>query len=603
MNNNFFDTRYEDLYMEEDEENLEDMDVEEDAGLSEVSDTTSDDEESSEEESESLDEEDADTDADEDVDSDDDFKDTFNKAKSDELGNSDVITSKSNPSFVDKDTEEPPAPAEDSDDDIKLKSFGSDSGSYESPHNDYDEEELKILDELISDENHAVDRYFDAVKNTKVPILSRLYGDIGSEERFHAEQLLYAKSVLTGQEYKPVDPEVEKEYRELLGMGMDEETAASTAIDKCAMMEAGACDREKFGEIQEYVESIDELLHYNDLLLTITEQAISNPRADVIGSYGVFLEACFYQEGITNVSRKAGNAPKEFNPIALVGKGIKKFVELMFKMAKSFRDASNQSREVFKSKREWIKAHGISGIFAKGISLYLYDDRTSTIDTNEIIRYIDMLYRLTKTVAGTVGLRFTEKANRVPISNPLQFGSIDAGLDIIRNAVLTKTKVIVTKENEAALAKEFFGYTDSKLNVRDSSGVKSKSANIYNRMAAIAQITGEYAEITRGVVDAVAQLEGDVSSVYYKNRKAYTKAVSVLQEITALYNRIAAAISHDMNAIMKLDKGIMAITNERDKTVASGKSWDGLDVRATGGLEQKGQIKSDYVKPGRIKKR
>lgn len=598
MNNNFFDTRYEDLYMEEDEENLEDMDVEEDAGLSEVSDTTSDDDEESTEDVSDEDTEDTN----EDTDSDDDFKDTFNKAKSDELGNSDVITSKSNPSFVDKDAEEPPAPAEDSDDDIKLKSFGSDSGSYESPHNDYDEEELKILDELISDENHAVDRYFDAVKNTKVPILSRLYGDIGSEERFHAEQLLYAKSVLTGQEYKPVDPEVEKEYRELLGMGMDEETAASTAIDKCAMMEAGACDREKFNEIQEYVESIDELLHYNEILLTITEQVISNPRTDVMGSYGVFLEACFYQEGITNVSRKAGNAPKEFNPIALVGKGIKKFVELLFKMAKNFRDASNQSREIFKSKSQWIKEHGIGGIFARGISLYLYDDKTSTIDTNEVIRYVDMLYRLTKTVAGTVGLKFTEKANRVPISNPLQFNNIDTGLDIIRNALLVKTKVIVTKENEAALAREFFGYTDAKLNVRDSSGVRSKSANIYNRMAAIAQITGEYADITRGVVDAVAQLEGDVSSVYYKNRKAYTRAVSVLQEITALYNRIAAAISHDMNAIMKLDKGIIAITNERDKTVASGKSWDGLDVRATGGLEKPGQIKSSYVKPGRIKK-
>lgn len=595
-NDSFFDTRFDDLYMEEDEEKIEDMDVEEDAGLSDISNTETD-EESTEEEDESPSDE-------EDTETDDDFKDTFNKAKSDELGNSDVITSKNNPSFVDKDTEEePPEPAEDSDDDVKLKNFGSDSGSYESPHNDYDEEELKILDDLISDENHAVDRYFDAVKNTKVPILSRLYGDIGSEERFHAEQLLYAKSVLTGQEYKPVDPEVEKEYRELLSMGMDEETAASTAIDKCTMMDAGACDREKFGEIQEYVESIDELLHYNGLLLTITEQAISNPRADVIESYGVFLEACFYQEGITNVSRKAGNAPKEFNPIALVGKGIKKFVELMFKMAKSFRDASNQSREVFKSKSQWIKDHGIGGIFARGISLYLYDDRTSTINTNEIIRYVDMLYRLTKAVAGTVGLRFTDKANRTPISNPLQFNSIDTGLDILRNVVLTKTKVIVTKENEAALAKEFFGYTDAKLNVRDSSGVKSKSANIYNRMAAIAQITGEYAEITRGVVDAVAQLEGDVSSVYYKNRKAYTKAVSVLQEITALYNRIAAAVSHDMNAIMKLDKGILAITNEHDKATASGKSWDGLDIRSTGGLEQKGQIKSDYVKPGRIKKK
>ena len=163
MNNDFFDTRFDDLYMEEDEEKIEDMDVEEDAGLSDISNTETD-EESTEEEGESSSDE-------EDTETDDDFKDTFNKAKSDELGNSDVITSKNNPSFVDKDTEEePPEPAEDSDDDVKLKNFGSDSGSYESPHNDYDEEELKILDDLISDENHAVDRYFDAVKNTEVRI-------------------------------------------------------------------------------------------------------------------------------------------------------------------------------------------------------------------------------------------------------------------------------------------------------------------------------------------------------------------------------------------------------------------------------------------------
>lgn len=610
-NDNFFDVRFEDLYMEEEEVKLGDMDVEDTDGLSNVS---SDDEELPEEdgtegedssEDVAIDESEdngSDDENNEEEESNEDFKDTFNKAKSDELGNSDVITSKSNPSFVDKDSEEPPAPSEESDDEIRLKNFGSDSASYDTQHNDYDECELKILDELISDENHAVDRYFDAVKNTKVAILSRLYGDIGSEERFHAEQLLYAKSVLTGEEYKPVDPDVEKEYRELLGMGMDEETAASTAIDKCSMMEAGACDEEKFGEIQESVETINELLHYNEILLTISEQAIYNPKSNVIESYSVFLEACFYQEEITNVSRKAGNAPKEFNPIALVGTGIKKFVKLLFKMAKNFRDASNQSRIVAKRKMEWIKTHGISALFKKGISLYLYDDQTGTIDTNEIIRYIDMLYRLTGVIANTVGLKFTGSAKRATVSNPLQFSSVDAGLDILKNMVLTKSKILITKDNETAIAREFFGYTDTKLNVKDESGVKSKSANIYNRMAAIAQITGEYAEITREVVDAVAQLEGNVNSVYYKNRKAYDKAVSALQQVTAGYNRIAGAISHDMSTIMGLDKGLISITNQRDNAAVSGKAWDGPDIRATGGMQKASPVQSNHVKQGRIKK-
>ena len=75
MNNDFFDTRFDDLYMEEDEEKIEDMDVEEDAGLSDISNTETDEESTEEEDKSSSDEDDTETD--------DDFKDTFNKAKSD----------------------------------------------------------------------------------------------------------------------------------------------------------------------------------------------------------------------------------------------------------------------------------------------------------------------------------------------------------------------------------------------------------------------------------------------------------------------------------------------------------------------------------------
>ena len=73
--------------------------------------------------------------------------------------------------------------------------------------------------------------YFEAGKNTNIEVLRRLYADIGAEERFHAEQLIYAKCVITGEKYEPRDPKVKEEYKELLEMGMDEDTALSTAFD------------------------------------------------------------------------------------------------------------------------------------------------------------------------------------------------------------------------------------------------------------------------------------------------------------------------------------------------------------------------------------
>ena len=129
----------------------------------------------------------------------------------------------------DGDSDEKDDDNKDGDEEGEEPELGKDDSDVQ---NEYDEGDVSSLNELIADEQHAMQAYFKAGKETKNSLLARLYNDIGAEEAFHSEQLLYAKAELTGEKYEPSDPEVKKEYEELLENGMDEETAMYTVADK-----------------------------------------------------------------------------------------------------------------------------------------------------------------------------------------------------------------------------------------------------------------------------------------------------------------------------------------------------------------------------------
>ena len=147
---------------------------------------------------------------------------------------------------------------DDEDDDKKDDDDDDELGKDDSDvQNEYDEGELSTLNELIADEQHAMQAYFKAGKETKSVVLSRLYNDIGAEEAFHSEQLLYAKAELTGEKYEPSDPEVKKEYEELLENGMDEETAMYTIADKHKL--EGNHDEEDMEELEDIEKDMEAL--------------------------------------------------------------------------------------------------------------------------------------------------------------------------------------------------------------------------------------------------------------------------------------------------------------------------------------------------------
>lgn len=459
-----------------------------------------------------------------------------------------------------------------------LSNFGMDTSDVQ---NDFDQKDVDSLNKLIAAESEAINDYFDASKDTRNEDLRTLFSDIGHEERFHLEQLMYSKAKLTGEKYEPRDPKVKEEYEELINGGMDEDTAAYTAMDKASMLPDDDGDDSDMEELEQESALICNMLYNNELLVSICEHCVSNDTITRDKNVAMFVEG-YIMESIDNVS----SAPKEMtkikSPFSILAKGLGVAIAGLAKMSSIARDSMRRSNLKRARRKEWIQKHGIADLFKAGISLYLYNDKTSTMDFNTPCRYIDFLYRLTKAIGETCGVQLTQAAKHKSVPDPIKFTSVKEGMYKLSQVVFTKTKVVVTDANKTALQNEFFGYNDNKLNVAVTHGtdqVVRDSANIYNRLDAMILIIKQYAEISKAVLDQLSKLEGDVNSVYYKNRPVYNKAKDNMTEVIKKYNQFISATSHDLNQIMKLDNGLLKMTRERDMTEQGGGKWEGPDIR------------------------
>ena len=420
--------------------------------------------------------------------------------------------------------------------------------------------------------------YYHGALNSKIDILTRLYANIGDEERFHAEQLMYAKSTITGEKYSPQDPKVKSEYEDLLKMGMDEETAMSTAIDKRNMVDDDDEDDSDMEDIEDDVSVIESAIYQNELLMAICEYKISTVE-DCDAAFGLFIESYIYMEEMDNVSSALGKSQRAANPLKLLMKGVNALIKMLMQLSRKTRDYINKSKIRRKRKFDWIKKHGIKELFASGVSLYFYSEKTASFDVEEAIRYVDLLYRITKMVAANTGMRLKEPAKYKTIRNPIPFKTTDAAINILHGIALTKTKVILTDNSEAAILEELFGYKENKLRVGTSRGedepIIHESGNFYNRMEALISLTTEYANVANAVVDMLSRFEGDTNSIYYKNRSLYNNATRVMQEVGKSYNTILGAMTHDLNTVMKLDNGILEMSRNRDRIEQTGGQWTG----------------------------
>ena len=443
-----------------------------------------------------------------------------------------------------------------------ITSFGKDSSDV---HNEYNEKEVETLNKLIAAENDAMNDYFEAGKNTNIEVLRRLYADIGAEERFHAEQLIYAKCVITGEKYEPRDPKVKEEYKELLEMGMDEDTALSTAFDKRSMAQDGDDEGDDLSEEQQDA----EVLEYAVSQFVAAEELLQNidiaKLPSMERSIETFVEAYVFQEAIDNVAPGASSAAtannvqkKSGGPIKLLVKAFTTLIQFIRKLGQNLKMTIRRITTRMKRIHQFIKANGISGIFAKGVYLYFYNDKNCTY-MNSALQYIDMCDRLTGIIANNVNMRGSwHSSNILPNGvNPITFGNFDKGLDMLRGVVLTKTKVIVTQDNQGKLAELFFGYTGTPANL-----ATGESNNIFYKIKTISDATQAYLDKTEKFMGELQSAHDDPANA--GRIEQYNQAIKSMTIIKNSIQKFIKALVHDNNEVIKLNNGILEETKQKD---------------------------------------
>lgn len=473
------------------------------------------------------------------------------------------------------------------DDDDEDSELGKDDNNVQ---NEYDEGELNTLNELIADEQHAMQQYFKAGKETRNPLLSRLYSDIGAEEAFHSEQLLYAKAEITGEKYEPSDPEVKKEYEELLENGMDEETAMYTVADKHKI---SGEDNEETDEDLETIEKDIEALGESfaltmaglDLMLAVQESAAYKNHNELNKAYCEYFqcaEETMFMEAMDNVATKQGSEILGTNnPFLIIGRAIKTVYNAILNLVRQIKNWVNKRRIKSKRTAAWIKKHGIKGLFQNGVKLYFWNDANNQVEVSDAVAYLTLLMNATNLVAEKLGINgpkyksdISAWAPQAPSKVPVITNPNDA-MSKISGVVFSKSKLIVNDSNANQIENIFFGISDNAIVsdiVDDKTGARSKgfkNINIYNALNGVLDVAGEYSKATDNWMNQVQNVifqPGNNPAA--KNPTMFRECVSLMKEVSKGYQRLIKCITADISTCMKLDQGLLAAVQQGEKAMS-----------------------------------
>lgn len=494
----------------------------------------------------------------------------------------------------DKDEKEEEGDAIDKDEDTKEVEtteinteveIGVDDGGEQ---NQYNPEEVNRLNQLINSEMSAVSEYFNAAKESKEPNLMRLFSDIGDEERFHLEQLLYAKSMVTGEEYEPQDPKVKKEYKELLDLGLDEETAMTTAIDKVGLMpkEEEMSDEDE-EDIKEGFTMISMLSSQTQVMLEAMTDT-SDINEEIYNNSIGFLEQMYISEEVYNLNTKEGQkALGTKSPIRMIWNAFKAVYNLIISIVRKAKLAFQKMRIKNREKWAWIKRHGIKGLFANGISLYFYNDKTGKYELGDGITYLKIVHIMNEKVikAANITTVSPEKydidtyikkliascqGSKAEIKiEPVSIPSIAKGMNDLNRTTLTKSKCIITDENQAMFEELFFGYTEQGFQVMMKEGENSHniklSFNVYNQLNYLLSAFESVSNETQAIIEALANMEGKQGTVYATNNNTYKECVSAMNVIQRALNQFTKAVSDDIKTCMDVNRGLMTAMQKSDE--------------------------------------
>ena len=451
---------------------------------------------------------------------------------------------------------------------VDLGTMGSDTSDHQ---NDYDPKDVELLLKLMAYEADAMNEYLQAAKDTNNDTLRRLFADIGNEERFHMEQLLYAKCEETGEKYEPKDPDVKSEYEELLKMGMDEETAMQTAVDKCHIRGISVEDaKEEAVEIKEDTETLEQCMENFGFVFDRVMEAVDATcfnQAEYDKANDAFLEYYLMAEGAYIGADNGGdpgnggiNANK--HPLRalrkIIGSLIDLIQKLLNKIKKLITNLGNRSREI----KRFLKRYSLSGIFKDGIKMYFYDlDNPAEVD-DAINKWMALVCDVDEAACKQVGVKVNLMANKNQVARSPRLminGNVEKGINLLNQVQLTRTKSLFPedKQKQEVIADCLFGYTKEK-------GANGRSVNVMNTLEFVAT---NWTFVLKAADELAARLDdmiGDQNSPYYRKRVKYDQSVQALQVVLKTCKAVINGISADIATISKLNTALMEAAQKQD---------------------------------------
>jgi rubrerythrin len=456
---------------------------------------------------------------------------------------------------------------EDEDDDI-----GKDDSDVQ---NEYDPKEVTILMKLMASEADAMNEYMDGAKETNVDVLRRLYADIANEERFHMEQLLYAKCELTGEKYVPKDPEVKSEYEELLKMGMDEDTAMQTAVDRCHIRGSISFedDVDDMKSIQADFETMESALMMFGALYDSTEYILesSSSTEDVERAINTFVEAFVVSEAVydataaTSVKSPLSTANKR-GPIMLLADAIrflgKAIVTMVRKFVEFTKRVSNHSREI----SNFIKQNGLGAIFDKKVSFYFINLKfpTAAYIDQHLFSLLALSYDTLAACAASLNMPFQNDFMPTDITRKRDpqlkiGGNMMRGAELLQGVQLIKTPFVLPKDTDMQeqmrIAHALFGMTGLY-------GDDGKSINTLNSLKIVCDSWSHMMQAAQKLIDETGKLQQNPQSLYYKNRKKFDQTVKCMEAVVKTCKAWVTAMQSDISTIIKLDNTAMIAATE-----------------------------------------
>lgn len=485
-------------------------------------------------------------------------------------------------SETEEELEEPPTT--EGPDGYDLNEFGKHGGP-DVPNNQYNEKDVEILNKLISSESDAINDYFDATTNTVDTNLSRLYGDIGREERFHLEQLMYAKSLITGEKYEPKDPEVKKEYEELIGQGMDEDTAIITTMDKISVSSNQPMSDEEMAEAQEEVQQQESYLLQTQALLDMVMEADTNTIfKKLFTEYSTRIDeySQFYMEEVLNVNTAPKNMTEGSNPIAWIIKQLGNVIKFGMKLGSLVKEHMRRGRLRANKIKEWVKHNSIKAIFQKGYSFYMYDVKKG-FSKDDIEFFATVAWKTTDLIGKACGINMTAtNVTQLPTEKANGVQNIEQGLRYINGMQLMKTKVVITDANEDYIKEQLFGATPTSVaqtsynvdqNGNYTTDVHFKSDNFYNNTMISLERIERAAQWTNQLAEHLQSMEGK-PGLYQSNHTLWQKSIKQLGILAKGFVKIITAINHDINTMLKIDNTIIQFTNTYDQEAKDNGNWN-----------------------------